>query len=99
MVDREHVKAAEAVILRAHLPSLDRRSSVADVSGAVDDEQRQPLDREVTGVAERWDDFLVEPIGPARAVALGNENLRVEAIPTSRPVLVGPAQGEREVDR
>ena len=99
MVDREDVEAAESVVLRALLPSFDRRSSVFNVSDAVEDEQGTPLDGDVTGVAERWEDVLVEPVGPALAVALGDENLGVEAVPASRPVLIGPAQREREVDR
>ena len=99
MTHSQDVQAAEAVVLRAFLPPRDRRSGVVDMPDAVEDEQRPPVDGDVTGIAERGTDVVVEPVGPVFAVALSDEHLGVLAIPPSRPVLVPPADRKGEVDR
>ena len=99
MVDREDMQATEAVVARTLLPAFDRRRRVLDVPDAIEDEQRPTVDRYVPRVVERRENVVVEPVGPALAVALSDENIRVEAVPAPRPVLVRPAQRERELDR
>ena len=99
MADREDVQATEAVVACTLLPAFDRRTRILDVPDAVEDEQRPTVDRHVTRVAERRENVVVEPVGPALAVVLSDEHIRVEAVPAPRPVLVRPAQSERELDR
>src|SRR5215211_8987668 len=99
MDDSEDVQAGEAVTLRTLLPSFDRRARVLDVPDAVEDEQRPAVDGQIARVVECGEDVVVEPIRPALAVALGDEHLRIEAVPPTSLVLVRPAEREREVDR
>ena len=96
-LDEAQVEVGDAELLRLVAPDLERPPGIGQLLDPVDEHQRPAVDGDVAGVLERLGE--VADVGQVvlGAVLLGDEDGAGHGVPVPGPLLVGPAQGEREV--
>ncbi|KUP01562.1 hypothetical protein AR276_02630 [Stenotrophomonas maltophilia] len=97
-LDVGQVDLAHAVVAAPAAPALGSRPGVGQQVRAIDQQHRPTLDLQCTAVAQVGRDMCDEGQIVLCAVLLADQDVVVAAVPASCPVLVGPAQAERQVD-
>ena len=91
------MQARQALTLGDPSPPVGAGRRVGEQPRPVDGQERQARDSDISGIAEGRQQVAQKPLVGVGRVTLLQEHLAVEAVPGSRPVLVGPAEAEGKV--
>ncbi|MNV36483.1 hypothetical protein D3C71_1279620 [compost metagenome] len=89
---------AHAIVATPAAPTVGGGTCIGQQMGTVDQQHRQAIDLQRAPVAQIWRDVGDEGQIVFGAVLLADQDVIVAPVPAPRPVLVGPAQAERQVD-
>ena len=93
----DEMDLADTLLAANAPPAPEGRRRIGQLLRKIDEHYRRPIDADVAGIPKEWQSPLNESDIVLRRVGLPDEHLILIAVPTARPVLVGPAETEIDV--